>query len=69
MVDAVRFVARTEGLLLDPVYTGKAMAGLLARARAGQLHGDVLFLHTGGSAALFGYGSTFHRPSPQHGAE
>jgi L-cysteate sulfo-lyase len=64
MVDAVRFVARTEGLLLDPVYTGKAMAGLLARARAGQLHGDVLFLHTGGSAALFAYGSTFHTAEP-----
>ena len=59
MVDAVRLVARTEGLLLDPVYTGKAMAGLRARARAGQLHGDVLFLHTGGSTALFGYRSTF----------
>ena len=64
MVDAVRLVARTEGLLLDPVYTGKAMAGLLARARAGQLHGDVLFLHTGGSTALFAYGSTFHTAEP-----
>jgi 1-aminocyclopropane-1-carboxylate deaminase/D-cysteine desulfhydrase-like pyridoxal-dependent ACC family enzyme len=64
MVDAVRLAARTEGLLLDPVYTGKAMAGLLARARAGQLHGDVLFLHTGGSTALFGYGSAFHTAEP-----
>jgi 1-aminocyclopropane-1-carboxylate deaminase/D-cysteine desulfhydrase-like pyridoxal-dependent ACC family enzyme len=61
MVDAVRFVGRTEGLLLDPVYTGKAMAGLLAQAREGQLHGDVVFLHCGGSTALFGYRSNLSR--------
>lgn len=52
--EAVHLAARTEALLLDPVYTGKAMAGLIAHARDG-LAGDVLFLHTGGTPALFGY--------------
>ncbi len=59
MLDAVRLVARTEGVLLDPVYTGKAMAGLIALAREGAIGGDVLFLHTGGSAGLFGYRGVF----------
>jgi len=56
-MEAVRTVARTEGLLLDPVYTGKAMAGLFADIRGGNLDADrpVLFLHTGGYSALFGY--------------
>lgn len=51
--EAVRLAARSEGLLLDPVYTGKAMAGLIAAARAGRLHGTVVFWHTGGAVALF----------------
>ncbi|MEW6271405.1 MAG: pyridoxal-phosphate dependent enzyme [Thermodesulfobacteriota bacterium] len=51
--DAVRLVARSEGLVLDPVYTGKAMAGLIAAARAGRLSGTVVFWHTGGAPALF----------------
>jgi len=51
--DAVALVARTEGLVLDPVYTGKAMAGLIAAARDGRISGTVVFLHTGGSVALF----------------
>lgn len=61
MIKAVALAARTEGLLLDPVYTGKAMAGLIDLARLGKLTGDdnVLFLHTGGSPALFGYRSAF----------
>ncbi|KAK3109479.1 hypothetical protein LTR53_017232 [Teratosphaeriaceae sp. CCFEE 6253] len=55
--DAVTLVARTEGILLDPVYTGKTMAGLLAKIRSGQLEGakNVLFLHTGGQASLSAY--------------
>lgn len=55
MVEAVRLLARLEGLLLDPVYTGKAMAGLLDLCRRGHFEpGDnVLFLHTGGAASLF----------------
>lgn len=51
--DAVRLAARTEGLVLDPVYTGKAMAGLIAAARTGRVSGTVVFWHTGGSVALF----------------
>ncbi|MDQ7859726.1 MAG: D-cysteine desulfhydrase [Armatimonadota bacterium] len=61
MVEAVRLVARTEGLLLDPVYTGKAMAGLIGLIRTGRLTPDhtVVFLHTGGTPALFAYAETF----------
>jgi len=57
MIDAVRLLAREEGVLLDPVYTGKAMAGLIDLARRGVFKkGDnVLFLHTGGSPALYAY--------------
>ena len=49
-------VARTEGLFLDPVYTGKAMLGLLSEVRAGRLGGRILFWHTGGAFGLFGRG-------------
>lgn len=57
MVDAVRTLARLEGLLLDPVYTGKAMAGLIDLVRKGEFGPDenVLFLHTGGGPALYAY--------------
>ena len=50
---AVRLAARTEALLLDPVYTGKAMAGLIAAVNGGRITGTVVFLHTGGAVALF----------------
>lgn len=55
MIEAVQLVARTEGILLDPVYTGKAMAGLIGMIRGCQFTKDdhVLFLHTGGSPALY----------------
>jgi D-cysteine desulfhydrase len=58
-LDAIRRVARCEGLLLDPVYTGKAFAGLLDGLQTGALNADnpVIFLHTGGTPALFGYQS------------
>jgi len=61
MIKAVSLAARSEGLLLDPVYTGKAMAGLADLVSQGAFGSDdkVLFLHTGGSPALFGYRSTF----------
>lgn len=55
---AIRRVARSEGVFLDPVYTGKAMAALIAAAQAGTLAGAgerVVFLHTGGNVALFAY--------------
>jgi D-cysteine desulfhydrase len=50
---AILRLARTEGILLDPVYTGRAFAGLLERADEGALRGPVLFWHTGGLPALF----------------
>lgn len=57
MAEAVRTVARVEGILLDPVYTGKAMAGLFALVRRGEFRqGErVLFIHTGGAPALYAY--------------
>ena len=61
MVEAVTMLARTEGILADPVYTGKGLAGLLEMVRAGRFQPDedVIFVHTGGSAGLFGYASAF----------
>jgi D-cysteine desulfhydrase len=55
--DAIRRVARAEGLLLDPVYTGRAFGGLLDLIDRGAIARDerVLFWHTGGTAGLFGY--------------
>jgi D-cysteine desulfhydrase len=57
MVEAVRLFARLEGVLLDPVYTGKAVAGLIGLARRGHFRRDanVLFVHTGGAPSLFAY--------------
>jgi 1-aminocyclopropane-1-carboxylate deaminase/D-cysteine desulfhydrase-like pyridoxal-dependent ACC family enzyme len=54
-VEAIELLARTEALFLDPTYTAKAMAGLLARVRSGEFREDqtVLFWHTGGQVALF----------------
>ena len=61
MVEAVRLVARTEAILLDPVYTGKAMAGLIDYVRKGRFPdgSNVLFLHTGGTPALYAYQDAF----------
>ncbi len=55
--EALELVARTEGLFLDPVYTAKAMAGLIDHIRAGELDPSrpVVFLHTGGTPALFAF--------------
>jgi len=57
MAEAVQLLARTEGILLDPVYTGKAMAGLIDLVRKGVFERDsnILFVHTGGSPALYVY--------------
>lgn len=57
MVEAVQMLARNEAILLDPVYTGKTMAGLIGLIRKGYFHKgeNVLFVHTGGSPALFAY--------------
>ena len=50
---AIRLLARTEGIFLDPIYSGKAFAGLLDLAERGQISGKVLFWHTGGTPGLF----------------
>jgi D-cysteine desulfhydrase len=57
MVEAVQLLARTEGIPLDPVYTGKIMAGLIGLARQGVIKAgeNVLFLHTGGLPSLHAY--------------
>jgi D-cysteine desulfhydrase len=57
MIEAVQLMARTEGILLDPVYTGKIVAGLIGMVRDGTIapEEDVLFLHTGGMPSLFAY--------------
>lgn len=57
MRSAIRLAARTEGLILDPVYTGKAMAGLIGLVQRGYFKRDenVVFLHSGGAPGLFGY--------------
>jgi L-cysteate sulfo-lyase len=67
MLEAVEILARTEGLLLDPVYSGKGMAGLIDLIRKGyfKANDNVVFLHTGGSVALFGYGDAFGLKSSQ----
>ncbi len=64
MVEAVRWLARTEGILLDPVYSGKAMAGLIDLIKKGVLKRgqNVCFIHTGGTPALFAYRDSFAEP-------
>jgi D-cysteine desulfhydrase family pyridoxal phosphate-dependent enzyme len=59
-IEAIRLLARTEAIFLDPVYSGKAMAALISHARAGELDPDeaVVFLHTGGGPSLFATGTT-----------
>ena len=67
MVEAIRLLAETEGLLFDPVYSGKGLDGLISLIRKGYFDGmdNVVFLHTGGSAALFGYPEIFGLPGYQ----
>jgi L-cysteate sulfo-lyase len=56
-LEAMRLAARTEGLILDPIYTAKAMAGLIDHARRGLLGQDstVVFVHTAGPPARFAF--------------
>jgi 1-aminocyclopropane-1-carboxylate deaminase/D-cysteine desulfhydrase-like pyridoxal-dependent ACC family enzyme len=56
-VEAIKYLARREGILLDPTYSGKTFAVLLALLRQGGYGRDdnVIFLHTGGTASLFAY--------------
>lgn len=61
MKEAVRILSQEEGILLDPVYTGKTMAGFIDLIREGHFNknDNVLFLHTGGAPSLFAYTSLF----------
>ncbi len=61
MIEAVNLMAREEAILMDPVYSGKGLAGLIDHIRNGFFTQgqNVVFLHTGGSVALFGYVDTF----------
>lgn len=63
MIEAVELVARTEGILLDPVYTGKGMAGMIALIKRGMFTREdtLVFLHTGGMPGLFAYEEEFTR--------
>ena len=65
MVAAVRLLAASEGILLDPVYSGKAMAGLIGLVRSGQFAPDerLLFIHTGGSPSLHAYAHDLRDPA------
>jgi L-cysteate sulfo-lyase len=62
---AVRLAARSEGIVLDPIYTGRAMAGLAAAVREGTIRpGErTVFLHSGGMPGLFGYPDALHLSS------
>ncbi len=64
---AIRSVARLEAVLLDPVYTGKAMGGLIDLARRGHWSAEdhVVFLHTGGQAGLFAYADQMAAEAPE----
>jgi 1-aminocyclopropane-1-carboxylate deaminase/D-cysteine desulfhydrase-like pyridoxal-dependent ACC family enzyme len=66
--DAISLLARTEGILLDPVYTGKAMCALLDDVRRGRLTSKdhVVFVHTGGTPALFAYGRELAEQLSRH---
>lgn len=66
MIEAINMLARTEGILLDPVYSGKGMAGLIDLVRKGHFKAseNVVFLHTGGSVGLFGYNNLFDATRP-----
>ena len=55
--DLIARIAREEGVLLDPTYTAKAMAGLVGEVTAGRMGGRILFWHTGGTFGLFGRGA------------
>lgn len=65
MNDAVMLLARLEGLLLDPVYSGKGLAGMIDLIGKGYFAGarDIVFIHTGGVAGLFGYSDQLHTES------
>ena len=66
MVEALKLMAEYEGIVLDPVYSGKGMAGLIDLIRKGKFKKseNIIFLHTGGAAGLFGYPGIFEFDTP-----
>ena len=64
-IEAIELFARTESILLDPVYSAKGAAGLIDLIRKGHFKKDdnIVFVHTGGSQALFGYRNAFDFPN------
>lgn len=64
-IEAIRTLARTDGILLDPVYSGKGMAGMIDLCKKGffKKGENIVFLHTGGSVGLFGYANDFQSNS------
>jgi 1-aminocyclopropane-1-carboxylate deaminase/D-cysteine desulfhydrase-like pyridoxal-dependent ACC family enzyme len=63
-MEAIRLLARTEAVFLDPVYSGKAMSALISHVRGGTLDSNeaVVFLHTGGGPSLFATGAALLEP-------
>ena len=61
MIEAVKLLARTEGIILDPVYSGKAFAGMIDLVKKGHFDESkaLVFIHTGGTPALFVYSNSF----------
>jgi 1-aminocyclopropane-1-carboxylate deaminase len=68
-LDAIRLLGRLEGVILDPVYEGKSMAGLIGLVASGEIGKDstVLYAHLGGQPALSAYGSLFCRYAGEPG--
>ncbi len=60
-IEAIKLVARTEGIFLDPTYTGKTMAALIDKVRKGEFRKDenIVFMHTGGYPGIFPHGEAF----------
>jgi 1-aminocyclopropane-1-carboxylate deaminase/D-cysteine desulfhydrase-like pyridoxal-dependent ACC family enzyme len=65
-LEALTLLARTEGILVDPIYSGKALAGLISDVRSGRWSRDdrLVFIHTGGTPALFAYSEQLARGIP-----
>lgn len=65
-IEAVRLAGALEALTLDPVYSGKGLAGLMALVKSGRWpkDSDVVFIHTGGAPALFAYASALSKQAP-----
>ena len=61
MIEAVKLLARSEGIILDPVYSGKAFAGMIDLVKKGYFDKSkaLVFIHTGGTPALFVYSNSF----------